>query len=222
MNAQIESLKSALPFVPERQKDFAGSLIQQFGNKGKLSDKQWHWVQKLAADAEQAKVPDFSYALTSDEAKAAAPLDAVGSMSGLIELFAKAKSKLQYPAIVLALPDGSPLRVHIAGPHSKTPGFIQVTDGGGYSAGKWYGRVSPAGVWEKSKATETDAQLAHAVRDLLGKLSEDPAGTAAAYGAMTGCCCFCAKKLTDEKSTAVGYGATCAKSFGLPWGKKPQ
>ena len=41
---------------------------------------------------------------------------------------------------------------------------------------------------------------------LLGKLAMNPARVAADYGKLSGNCCFCNSKLTDEKSTSVGYG----------------
>ena len=53
---------------------------------------------------------------------------------------------------------------------------------------------------------------------LLQRLAADPAGVASKYGKMTGRCCFCHLQLTDAKSLAVGYGKTCAKNYGLPWG----
>ena len=42
---------------------------------------------------------------------------------------------------------------------------------------------------------------------------------AAAFGALTGRCVFCSRKLTDERSIEVGYGQTCAAREGLPWGE---
>jgi len=43
---------------------------------------------------------------------------------------------------------------------------------------------------------------------------------AARFGAITGQCVFCGRRLTDERSIAVGYGPTCASHNGLPWGEK--
>ncbi|WP_113155930.1 DUF6011 domain-containing protein [Nitratireductor sp. OM-1] len=186
MNTQIENLKAALPRVPARQQDFAGSLIHQFERKGDLSNKQWYWVQKLAEDAEFAGVPDFTK-----------ETETVGQMHGLIKLFETAKEHLKYPAIALQLPDGGP-----------------------YGSNVWYGRVSPDGVWQKSGAVESDLAMSRKVQTLLKALSADPAGTASAYGKLTGHCCFCRRKLEDEKSTAVGYGPVCAKHYNLPYGSK--
>lgn len=41
---------------------------------------------------------------------------------------------------------------------------------------------------------------------------------AAKFGHLTGQCVFCARRLTDERSIAVGYGPVCAEREGLPWG----
>ena len=38
------------------------------------------------------------------------------------------------------------------------------------------------------------------------------------YGSRTGRCMFCRRKLSDDRSLAVGYGPDCAKSHFLPWG----
>lgn len=44
------------------------------------------------------------------------------------------------------------------------------------------------------------------------------AAEAAEWGHRTGACVFCARKLTDDRSLTVGYGPTCSKKAGLPWG----
>lgn len=41
---------------------------------------------------------------------------------------------------------------------------------------------------------------------------------AAAFGEMTGHCCFCNTAIDTPESVAVGYGPICAGKFGLPWG----
>ena len=41
---------------------------------------------------------------------------------------------------------------------------------------------------------------------------------AAQLGHLTGRCVFCSRKLTDDRSTEVGYGPICADREGLPWG----
>jgi hypothetical protein len=48
---------------------------------------------------------------------------------------------------------------------------------------------------------------------------------ASKFGVTHGNCMFCRNDLTDDRSNpaqgGVGYGPTCAKKFGLPWGVKP-
>lgn len=41
---------------------------------------------------------------------------------------------------------------------------------------------------------------------------------ASKFGHVTGQCVFCARRLTDERSIAVGYGPVCAEHNALPWG----
>ena len=53
----------------------------------------------------------------------------------------------------------------------------------------------------------------------LKAFAADPETVAAQYGSLTGNCCFCGRKLTDDRSTNVGYGPVCADKFGLNWGK---
>lgn len=45
------------------------------------------------------------------------------------------------------------------------------------------------------------------------------AADAARFGALTGECINCGKRLTDERSIDAGYGPTCAANNGWPWGE---
>ena len=44
----------------KRDQKFAKSLIDQYAVKGKLTEKQWVWVEKLADEIDYAGVPDFT------------------------------------------------------------------------------------------------------------------------------------------------------------------
>lgn len=142
---------------------------------------------------------------------------AVGSLAGVVELLGRARDAgLKYPKLWLELEPGSPLRIHVAGETSSTPGYLQLTDGGPFGANRWYGRVSPDGELEMGKAGRAvEAQLVQ----LLESLAADPASVAADYGHVTGSCCFCHRRLSDDRSVTVGYGPVCADKFGLPWGE---
>lgn len=58
-------------------------------------------------------------------------------------------------------------------------------------------------------------------RGAIHRLTADmkvTAEQAAQFGALTGACVFCSRRLTDERSVTVGYGPVCADKAGLPWG----
>ena len=193
--------------LPERDRVFADSLVSQFDKKGSLSDKQWPWVEKLAEQVECIGVPDFTKLLKKETVQ-------LDSFKGVIELFDKAKAHLKSPSIMLKLADGSDLMLKVAGSTSKAPGTVNLTDGKPFGANTWYGRVTPAGVWEpseKGKAIKDD------LTSILTKLAQNPARVAKEHGKLTGKCCFCHSTLTAGKSTDVGYGPVCAKRFELAW-----
>ena len=68
------------------------------------------------------------------------------------------------------------------------------------------------------RTADAKAFIYDKITDLLTRFAADPAKVASEHGALTGSCCFCNKALKDERSTQVGYGSTCAKHYGLPWG----
>lgn len=150
----------------------------------------------------------------------------VGEVSGILALFTKAKTHLKHPAIVLSVPalgPGTAIRLTIAGERAKVPGSLTVTDGTkDENTGKrgWLGRITLNGVYEPS----ADAIDALAVPEITARLiafAQEPGKIAGEHGRLTGRCCFCRIALTDERSTAVGYGPDCADHYGLPWGERP-
>lgn len=137
-----------------------------------------------------------------------------GKLDGLVSLLTKAKSR--FPKIRMTFDEGKPLAISLAGSSSKNPGSVYLTDGGPFGANVYYGRVAPDGVFFPSKAVSPQSMTALA--SVLNALSTNSAATAAKYGRLTGRCCFCNLPLNNHRSTAVGYGETCAKTYGLPWG----
>ena len=203
MNADIQTLRANLSNLSASDLKFASSLIEQLERRNNLSGNQWGWVTKLAARASGAEPAPAKVELPS--------------MDGVIGLFVTAQSHLKHPKIRLQLDDGRPLVLSVAGPASRAPGSVNLTDGGRFGSNVWYGRISAAGEWDQGKAV--DAATASRVTTLLCELAADPAGVAARHGRLTGNCCFCNTGLTDERSTAVGYGPICARHYGLPWTK---
>lgn len=160
----------------------------------------------------------FDARLFATAPRPSAPKVEIGSLDGILAIFAKAARHLRYPAIVL-LVDGIPggVRVSRAGAAAKIPGSLNVTSGekdDSEYGRTWFGRVTLDGKYSPSR------DAAPAIAAALQAFAADPVKVASEYGRLTGNCCFCRKTLTDERSTAVGYGATCAGHYGLPWGAK--
>ena len=153
--------------------------------------------------------------LYSTQRPAAQPTETVGDLSRIVSMFDRARQHLRFPAIVL---DG--FRVNVAGQRAREPGSLTVTSVerthpsrfGGDLTRQFFGRVTRAGVWEPSRGAP------EGLGPKLRAFAADPAGEAARHGRLHGACCFCNRALTDERSTAVGYGPICADHFGLPWG----
>ena len=134
-------------------------------------------------------------------------------LSGVYKLFEHAISqKLKWPKIRLQTLAGGQVALAMAGPRSKYVGQIMITDGKPYGCNQWFGRIDKGGLFQPA------AQSTPEVEQLLVKLAQDPAGVAKSYGLLTGNCCFCNRRLEDERSTQVGYGPVCARHFNLPWG----
>lgn len=63
-------------------------------------------------------------------------------------------------------------------------------------------------------------ELSETEQSFLAELQLDPVEFFAKCSKDMDRCCYCGKALEDERSKVVGYGATCAKHWGLSWGKK--
>jgi hypothetical protein len=201
LTEQVRELESKIPQLGQRDREFAHSLCSQYSRKG-LSAKQAEWVGIL---------------LNRATAPAPQPVTVqVGSLQPIVAMLERAKQHLKFPAILVRVNDRD-LRLNIAGPKSSEPGSINVCSAGAYSERDWFGRVSTDGAFEPCRKYDPTTQAAIAAA--LNALASDPAGAAAAYGHLTGNCAFCGTALTDGRSTEVGYGPTCAKHYGIPWGK---
>jgi len=203
MQNKVNELKGVLPKLSAGDQKFANDLISGpwgYERRGKLSTSQLVWVDKLIARATAPKPVQQTIK--------------VGSMSGVIALFAKAQEKLKHPKITLSL-NGAPVVLSVAGQGSKAPGSINVMGEGKYPNREWFGRISPEGDWAPSGLLQKDQARLESLLILLGEFAYAPAEVARKYGALTGNCCFCAKKLTDDKSVAAGFGPKCAENFGL-------
>jgi hypothetical protein len=109
---------------------------------------------------------------------------------------------LVHPKVRLAY-EGMTFSLSLAGAASANAGHLYVKIDGDY-----VGKISPAGDY-RGKPLAVAA---------LQSFSADPVAAAKSYGKLTGCCSFCSRPLSDERSTANGYGKTCAAKYGMPWG----
>jgi hypothetical protein len=180
---------AALATIPG---DFARKLAVDAASRKGLSYDQMVWAHILAMDA---KTPP----------PAAVQL---GTLPGLVALFRQAGEKLQRPKIRMIVN-----KEMVAIAYNKDRGVLYVSDGGPYGENKYYGKVGMNdGVFVPSHNAPAG------IAPLLQAISEDPEKASSDYGRLNGRCCFCDTELDDERSTHVGYGPTCAKNFGLPWG----
>lgn len=200
----VESLEKLLEdnALSENDATFAESLVNgKYGyrRRGYLTDKQLYAAQKMVRKVQQI----------ADQ-----PKEQVGDLTGLYLLMHAAKGNLKYPKLNLLLPDEekTPIKLNIAGERSCRPGLINIVT----ADRVWLGRVDEQGNWDH----RDDGHDYATVGKFLKRLSQDPATVAAEYGHVTGCCTFCSRPLTDNKSLTVGYGPVCAKNYGLPWGAK--
>lgn len=193
----LEFLKTKLAAgeVPARDVNFVSSLVEQA--KRRLSSNQWYWVVKLA---EKLRSPGPTVKSVSD-------------FSRVYSMFAKAREHLKFPKVLLTVAEGQTFKLYVSGERSRVPNTVNVVHP---ESETWFGRVYADGRWEQGRGT---AEETAAVEAMLTKFAADPEGVAAEHGKLTGACCFCNRKLSDDRSTAVGYGQTCAKKFGLKWGK---
>lgn len=199
----LQALQAGLARLSDGDQKFARDLISASRSQRGASDKQKFWVVKLA-----------NRVLSPTGETAPAPR---ADLSGVIALLDRAADHLKHPAL-LVLVDGRTLRLSVAGARSSAPGTLNVTTSGSFDDRTWFGRVHRDGRYEASRGIDdTTSTAIHAALVALGR---DPAKAAADYGHMTGVCCFCGIRLTDERSTEVGYGPICADHYGLPWGAK--
>jgi hypothetical protein len=198
----IQELIAVVPTLPTFRQDFAQSLIAQATTARGLSPKQLEWVDKLVTAATAAPVAAVN----------------VGDLSGITALFDKARQHLKFPAITMSVPAASmTVRVNVAGSGARFPGSLNVCSGEKPNMDErraWYGRVHKDGNYEAAGNSNP------AIVERLRAFAADPAGIAAEHGKLTGRCCFCNLHLSDERSTAVGYGKRCAQHYGLVWGVK--
>lgn len=205
MLASIEALRAALARnAMGEDTDFARDLVTAY-DRGTLTYNKSRYLGQLI---ERLNAPP------------------IGTMpvARIVELLTRAKaSGERYPTLWLQMSDleSTPLRITIAGAGSRTPGVLQLTDGGPFGGGRYFGAITPE---DGTLTIKRDGVLlATWLVPLLAKLNEQPAAALAAFGQLTGFCSLCGGPLKAEHDIAAGYMKDCATRYGVPFGSpKPQ
>jgi hypothetical protein len=209
--------------IPSKNLVFVMSLIDQAKKGAGLSVNQMAWVSKWCRYATDGTNP-----WTGEKpAPKASPVaskpgsDLLGQASAfvplcrrLIDLF-KATEMTQ-PKLYVTGEDGVTYKFHRLTSMSRYPGDIAITTGRSVDR---LGRIEWLTAWTVPAYGRALPEIAFRA---LEKFLDNPAAVAKAYGDAKHHCCFCGLDLTDERSTAAGYGPICAAKFHLPWGDKAQ
>jgi len=210
------------PVIADDASDFdlKRSVLDQFrpstGAVKTMSDFEHNLLTVARAEAIEARLSGIAAyimeAFRREQARITASKPTTqldkGGLTRIFEMFEKASATLKRPAIRLADEAGHHIALSLAGKQSTNAGFIYVKGGDQY-----FGKISPQGRFFPVAACPSTVEA-----QLLA-LAANPEDVAAKYGKMTGCCCFCGRSLTDDRSTDVGYGPVCADKYGLTWGK---
>lgn len=180
----------------EWEKGFVESIERQLANGKSLSDRQIAILDRIV-----------QYGTTNNSNLAEGPY------MPLVSLLTRAGENLKKPKVTF-MNDFSELQISLAPATGRNPGAIYLKA----NLGDYVGKVSSRGSLQLLRSLDeaTNAQYTQLIDDL----NADPVNAAINYGAKTGRCCFCHLPLKDERSTAHGYGPTCAKNWGLPWSTK--
>ena len=184
------------PEANDRDKEFADSLVNGkwgWGARGFLTEKQEAAARRMLDRILNRPAPETAPA-----------------MVGVHSFLKNAKRYLKYPKLWLQLADGTPVKVYMSGARSKYPDTVNLKVG---QYDDWYGRILDTGEWHRPRSAEVE--VVGQLKTLLEELAADPAGVAAAYGKITGHCCFCHQPLSDERSLDVGFGPVCADHYDL-------
>jgi hypothetical protein len=197
--------------------DFKSAVLGTLkGINMELSDFEHNLLMAARSEAIEPRLCGIAayvieaYRRSQLESKPVTLLDVAG-LKRIFALFAAAaNAQLKNPAIRLADDAGHHMVLSLASATSKNPGCIYVK--GDRGSGQYFGKITPIGRFMSV------ANCPATVEGQLQAFAADPETVAAKYGKLTGRCCFCGRALTDERSTAMGYGPVCAHKFGLNWG----
>jgi hypothetical protein len=194
-DVSLDTLFEDLKFNNQDNNSFVMKMAFVYGKNGYLTEKQIEVLKKILRDA------------ISNQARAKNQ----GSISvdKIRELFkTPLENGLKYPKftvgdITLSLPTENSA--------SYNKDAIYVRHDGVYVGKIMDGKFMPLSL---------PSTVRLSISDKLMAIAKDPRGEAVGHGHLHGNCSMCRKRLSDERSMKVGYGQTCAKNWGMPWGEK--
>lgn len=183
------------------KKDFILSLQSKLKEGKTLSPDQMVWVHIFAIEELEEKT------LVPTEVESAV-------LTKINEMIEGASENLKFPKIRLASQDREIITLLKCSEASKYSGSIGI-----YTEDrKCLGRIErlpdnkSIAVFHKAK------KCPEWVESALFHFAGDPVAGAKTFARLTGNCCFCNSKLTDDRSVTEGYGPICARRYNLPWG----
>ena len=244
-NPKIDALKEVHESLTGRDKNFAIDLIGGWNKYGRLSDKQMYWVGELtkkgiASNPDTTKVQDgwdavvelfnqfegsengkplkhpiITLVVDSNTKEAPAPCVPKYGTKG-VETF----DAFQRELVI------RPLNFFDKKTRTTEAAELQFTEAERASSQDsrrfiQTGATLARGNVNRFNGTMTPSMgLPDDTWIVLQSLRADPISTIRRLGRKSGYCCFCSKHLSTDVSMTHGYGATCAKNAGLPYGKK--
>jgi hypothetical protein len=194
---------------------FAASLSESITKYGSLTDKQTSSAlgmqAKCAKRDEERQAAKATRLLQEKAVDASAP-----EFAPLAEGFLSAAANIKWPKLRLLTASAAPVVLSRCGDQSRTPGHINVTDGGPYGDNVYYGRITPEGHGHLRQPIPAE------VAAVLAEFNRDPKEAVKLQGERsrellqikTGQCCCCGRELTDPVSVERGIGPICADRWG--------
>ncbi len=194
---------------------FAQSLSESIAKYGSLTDRQTNSALGMMAKCEaraKEKIAQKATQLLQEQATDAAAPDFPGLATG----FLSAAAKIKWPKLRLLTKRGEDVVLSRCGEGSRTPGHINVTDGGPFGNNVYFGRITPEGHGHLRQPIPTE------VLEILEAFNADPKGAVKTQGVRsrevtglkTGNCCCCGRELTDKTSVELGIGPICRDRWG--------
>ena len=194
-DVSLDTLFEDLKFNNQDNNSFVMKMAFVYGKNGSLTDPQIEVLKKILREA------------ISNQARAKNQ----GSISvdKIRELFkTPLENGLKYPKftvgdITLSLPTEN------SASYNKDAIYVRHED-------VYVGKIMD----DKFMPLSLPSTVRLSISDKLMAIAKDPRGEAVGHGHLHGNCSMCRKRLSDERSMKVGYGQTCAKNWGMPWGEK--